>query len=471
MTVVLAFALALALGLAVWWSAAGRPRSVSQALAGFGHAVVLGLLLCALVARLPSAVGAAALPTWLWLWPLPVLALAVLVAWRLAPATPPQLLPRRQRIVWWLLPLLALIVVRAAWLYEEAWLRPLFGWDAWLAWSAKARAWVLDGQALPFVAGDAWLADTGATTRTSLAFHYPELLSWMQVWVASASGGWNEPVVNLVWPTLWLALLCGCYGQWRALSVPFGPAAVGAYLLASLPLANVHAALPGYADLWVATVFAFAVLALLRWREQGEPRQLALALLLVSWLPLLKFEGMIWALGALALALWFALHAHPRWVRIGATLALGALLVGVSWWLELAWIDTAVRLFLGEEQGSGGMSSVLTATAAGLFTQYNWHLLWYLLPIVLAWRWREWRGSPVLSGLVLLVLGAIGLLLALFIGSHAGRWAESFTVVNRLVLQLAPLAITTVVVLLRGERGGTEADRADAARARTPPRA
>ena len=32
-----------------------------------------------------------------------------------------------------------------------------------------------------------------------MAWNYPELLAWIEVWFASAAGGWNEPLVDLAW--------------------------------------------------------------------------------------------------------------------------------------------------------------------------------------------------------------------------------------------------------------------------------
>lgn len=464
MMVVAAWVLAILLGAVLIAMANGRPRSAAALSALLGYALPVGLLACALTVRLPSLVGVRSLPISLWTWPAFTLAVALVALWFtsrrfMADANRPVPNPSIQRMVaaestldrWQrigLLLIIGLIAIRAIWLFEEAWLRPLFGWDAWLAWSAKAKAWLLSGQAVPFVDGPTWLADTAGATRTSLAHHYPELLTWLQVWLSSAAGGWNEPVVNIAWPVLWLALLAGCYGQWRELGAAPLTAGVGVYLLASLPLANVHAALPGYADLWVATVFVFAVLSLLRWREGGGRGHLILALALTLALPSLKLEGMVWATALLALVLWYLLAGHRRSVRVAAAGLSVLILVAVSWLLELPWLHLVFELVTGDRHGAS-MFDVLSSTGSGLFTQDNWNLLWYLLPVVVISRWPALRSSPALTGLGLLLVAGLSLLLALFLGTSAGRWAESFTAVNRLVLHLAPIAITLMVLLFR----------------------
>lgn len=455
MSVVLAWLLALVFGVLIWCVFSGRPRSPSAWLAALGHAVPMGLLACAMAIAVPACFGWRALPASLWWWPLLALPVPALLAWRSRYRSMPPHLGRSVLDdvvpVRWataiIAVLLGLILLRAWWLYQEAWLRPLFGWDAWLAWSAKAKAWLLSGEALPFVDGAQWLDAGDGSLRTSLAHDYPELLSWLQVWLGSAAGGWHEPAINLIWPTLWLALLAGCYGQWRALSVPRLTAVAGTYVLASLPLANVHAALPGYADLWVATLFAFAVLATLRWRENGDRSQLLLALVLAALLPAIKLEGMVWTAGVLALMLWFGLRGRKLVLRTGTVLAWVLVLLAVSWWWQLPWLRQTIELFsLGQ---GGSVNNVLTATGAGLFTQYNWHLLWYLLPVVVIWRRRAMLACPSMVGVGLLLAGGLGLLLVLFLCTQAGRWAESFTAINRLVLHIAPIAVSFMVLLLR----------------------
>lgn len=466
MSVIAAWMLALILGVLVWTAFAGRPRVPSAWLAALGHAVPLGLLACAAIVALPACLGWRSLPPSLWWWPALAIPPIAWLAWRNRHVA--QAMPAGRSILDDVIPphwarvaiavLLALIVLRAWWLYQEAWLRPLFGWDAWLAWSAKAKAWLLGAEALPFVDGARWLDVADGSVRTSLAHDYPELLSWLQVWSGSAAGGWHEPLINLIWPTLWLALLAGCYGQWRALSVPRLTAVAGTYVLASLPLANVHAALPGYADLWVATLFAFAVLATLRWREDGDQRQLYLAVLLAALLPAIKLEGMVWTAGVLALMLWFGLRGSKLVLRTVTVLAWVLVLLTVSWWWQLPWLRQTIELFtLGQ---GGSVNNVLTATGAGLFTQYNWHMLWYLLPVVVIWRRRAMLACPSMVGIGLLLAGGLGLLLVLFLCTQAGRWAESFTAINRLVLHIAPLAVSFMVLLLRRRGSVSDADTA-----------
>ncbi|MBX3726374.1 MAG: hypothetical protein KF823_10715 [Xanthomonadales bacterium] len=459
MTVTLGLLLLLLLGAGVYRCLSGRPSSPGGWLAFAGYAVVLGLIGVGFVTRLPSMLGIEALPAWRWAWP----ALPALLAWAMA-APAARLLRARAAgpapstawppaSPWLLLAVLTLLAVRLVWIIDEAWLRPLFGWDAWLAWSAKAKAWSLAGEAVEFAPAQVWLEQPPGSARISLAHHYPELLSWIEVWLASLAGGWRESAINLAWPALWLAMLAGCAGQWRVLGASPTAVALGAYALGSLPLLTVHAALPGYADMWVATCLAFAVLSWLRWMERGERGHLLLALVLLAVLPALKFEGMVWALGMIAVMLWFGLARHRAALRVLIIAGGAALVVLLSWLCGLQWLETLRHLMAPAPEGAGRpLGSVLLATAAGLFAQGNWHLLWYLLPLVLVWRWRRLCSDPPLAGATLLVLAGMGLILGLFVFTQAGRWAESYTVVNRLVMHLAPTAVALMVLASRPAR-------------------
>ncbi|MDC8011751.1 hypothetical protein [Tahibacter soli] len=455
------------LGSGVWIAVAGLPRRADIA-ACLGYGVVLGLVACGLLVAGRAAPGAQ-LAAAAWPWFAATLAVvAVAAAWRVrrAPADGILAVPS-ERLPWWGWALLALLAWRFLLIVDEAWLRPVFAWDTWIAWAAKAKVWFESGQAAHYVAPPLWIDGADANARTSLAWHYPELLSRIDLWLASASGAWNEAAIGLAWPALWLAMLAGCYGQWRALGLARPQAVLAVYALGSLPLINVHAALAGYADLWIAAILVFAVLAWQRWLVRGERAQLVLCVALLATLPLIKFEGMVWAVALAALIAFGAVP--PRW-RLGGVaiaLVLAAVAVLLSWWLKLAWLTTALGILGG---GGGGRSAtslfgVLRAFASGLFAQYNWHLLWLVVPALVALRWRLLREDRALALLALFVAGAVVFVVGLFALTPAAKWAESNTAINRLVLQIVPVAVSLCALWLRDLSLSTDTDRATS----TPP--
>lgn len=351
---------------------------------------------------------------------------------------------------------LASLVWRGSLIGSEVLLRPTYPWDAWDAWAVKSKTWFLLGHFAPFVAVDDWLRQAPAELYSGPAWAYPSTLAWMQVWFASAAGGWIEQLVNLPWVVLWVALLLGHYGQWRALGLSRVSAALFVYVLGSLPLLDTHAALAGYADLWIAALFGFALLAWLRWQERRERDQLLLALVCAAVLPLIKLEGMVWLLCLLAAIGFGMVPPRWRWRAVGAAAAalVVIVLIGQSQLLfaAIGWVRSGSHVV--EIPVIGKLAFTWHGNAAlgllrSLFVQSNWHLLWWIVVPVVVWRWRALRASDALSLCALLLLGCLVLLVVLFVFTDAAEWAESYTAVNRLVLHIVPGVVTLLALLMR----------------------
>lgn len=451
---VLAWGLPLAFGLGLWAATQGLPRGAAAWIAALGGGFVLGNLAVGVLlgvlhpavlthafALVATALALFTAAVWIWVW-------------RRGSAGSPPLpdrVPSSAAARWLVAAMLLLLAARAVLLVDEIWLRPLFPWDAWWVWSARAKAWLSGGHFDAVVAPAQWLAQGDALLRTGTAWNYPPLLAWIELWYGLGAGGWIDPLVNLPWFGLWLALLALCYGQWRQLGAPRTVAASGVYALGSLPLLNVHVALAGYADLWLAAALALAALAWLRARQGGGRGAWGLAIGLLISLPLLKFEGVVWAV-CLGVPMAYAAvpPRHRRWGLLGIAGA-AVVLVGVSVGLDLAWVRLARDLLTGASGGRTATSSlaVLRALADGLFLQYNWHLFWFVFAGLLAWRWRILWRQHALRHLAAVLLLALGFVVVLFLFTPAAKWAESYTAVNRLMLQLVPLATSLGVLLLR----------------------
>jgi len=95
-----------------------------------------------------------------------------------------------------------------------------------------------------------------------------------------ALGRWDDALMNWPWWQIAVALTFAVYGAMRALGLPALAALAAAFLVASLPLANVHVALAGYGDLPLAAYYTCAVLALLRFAALRDPRDAVLVALL-----------------------------------------------------------------------------------------------------------------------------------------------------------------------------------------------
>jgi hypothetical protein len=440
----------LLLGSGIVAALIGRPRAPADFAMTLGCGFVLGAMLCALaiaplgpiavarivpvVAPVLIALGAAA-----WWWalrrPLPPL--------RAAPQEPPM------HPLCWIL--IALLAVHAALMADELLLRPMYPWDAWAAWLLKPKTWMLGGHLDRFVPPHEWLADPTGALRTAATWNYPEALGRIALWFASAWGEWDAGIVGLPWLALWIALLAGVYGQLRALGLGRSRTLVGIYALGSLPLINVHVALAGYADLWIATLLAFACLAWVRGLEGGGRGHFALALGFAAMLPLVKLEGRIWLVIFAASMLYARMGFKLRRIALALAPAIGVGIVAAYLlrWPVIAPALDRIGLTADTDALLDHAPTVIGAVAEGLFAQYNWHLFGFAFALTLVVRFSSLERSPSLRVLGVFVLLGSAFLLALFTLTPAGKWAESYTAVNRLGLQIVPAMLAFAALLWR----------------------
>ncbi|MBS0570888.1 MAG: hypothetical protein JSS28_09785, partial [Proteobacteria bacterium] len=437
MTLALAWLLPFGAGTALWLALAPR-REPGWMCAALGHGMVAGMLLAAASAGL----FARADTTQAWLHAAPALALlavlATLVAWRRSRRRARDGVQQVENANKWIRVLLAAalvsLVFRGWLMLREIWLRPTFPWDAWDAWAVKSKTWFLLGHYAPFVSMPDWLAHPARELFTGVAWAYPATLAWMQVWFASAAGGWIEPQVNLPWFALWIGLLLAHYGQWRALGLDRLRAVTAVYALGSLPLLDVHVALAGYADLWLATVLGFAALAWLRWRRERDAGQLVIAIVCAVLLPAIKLEGAIWLLLCVAVAVYDVLPWRWRRLALAGVVAVLMALLFVSR-IELpvpglGWVEITHSRIVVPALGEYAMhfnAEALSSLLNSLFVQPNWHLLWWIAPGIALWRWRALRDDAALRHLGAFVVLGFAFLFFLFTGTDASRWAESYT--------------------------------------------
>lgn len=425
----------------------------------FGSGLTLGLLLCAVAVGFAGSIEVQGVRTRV----LPLLGvlgaiLALIATLRrrdIVPAATPRM--ARMHPLVWVLP--ALLAMHAWFIAGEVLLRPPFPWDAWAIWLLKPKAWMLEGRIVPFVDFAAWFADPEGASRTADAWAYPEAIAHLAIWFAAAWGSWNAIAVNIAWFVLWLALLAGCNGHLRGLGLDDTRALVATYALGSLPLLDVHVALAGYADLWIAATLAFACLHWLRWLERRERGDLALALAFACLLPAIKLEGWAWLSILVGTMVYEAMHARLRRIAlllapfIGGAVALASLMH----WPPFGELFDRLDLGMDAAAQLGHAPAVVAATATGMFAQYNWHLFWFAVALTLALRWRMLLSSPALRVLGLFLLLGCGFLFILFVLTPASRWAESYTVVNRLGLQIVPAMLVFGALLWRTQTGTSQA--------------
>jgi hypothetical protein len=437
----------LLLGSGIYVLLAGWPHRRSDAALAVGGGWMLGVLLCGLLARTLAASDLAHVLMRVAPWALLIGAAAWGVAWWRRGDLPALAESSRSDKRWFVFALIVLVLLgwRGWLLASDILLHPTLPWDAWAAWQAKAHAWVLASHAVPFVSFNDWLLHPQEEWRTSVASSYPDLLPWAIVWFAGAFG-WVEPWINCAWFGLWVALLIAHYGQWRALDIAPAQAWVGVYLLGSLPLLDAHVALAGYADLWVAALFSLAGLAWLRWRCHREPRQLGIVFAVMVLLPMLKLEGAVWSIVLGAACVIGVLPAHMRRRRFLVAFAIAMVPIAFSLCFGVAWVSIARRYIEGGASFSvTGTLDSLVALGHALWAQWNWNLLWFVLPAVLVWNRSVWIRSTSTRRLAALVAAPFVLIAGLFVFTSASRYAQSYSAINRLLLQITPLLVSLLI--------------------------
>ena len=455
-----AWLLPCAAGVAVYAAFDAR-RAPGYWATAFGYGLVLGLVFAGATSDLFARADTSHAMGHAWLPLLTFVVVAGVVAWRRRRVqTPAPAIAPSQKMEKWKIALfctaLASLAVRGFIAWREVLLRPTFPWDAWDAWAVKSKAWFLLGHYAPFVSMGQWASNAPVESYSGPAWSYPTALAWIQVWFASAADGWIEPLINLPWLALWVGMLLAHYGQWRALGLTRMRAMAFVYFLGSLPLVTVHVALAGYADLWIAALFGFAVLSWARWLEQRDRNQLALACLCVVMLPWIKLEGAVWLLMFAGAAGYCSLPRHWRRSVVGVIVAI--VLVGAAIGhlkiplFGLGWVSVSLHAIEVPVIGTLAIAfhpGALAGTVAGLFAQPSWHLLWYLAPLIVIWRWRQFRAIRAARAVGGLLIASLAFLAFLFLFTDAAQWAESYTAINRLVMHIVPALFTLLALLLR----------------------
>jgi hypothetical protein len=344
----------------------------------------------------------------------------------------PADLDRSMVWVWWLL--IAWIAARLLLLGVEVALRPLYPWDAWIQWATKARVWYDLGYMAPFGRADAWLNSRGAMYFDASP-EYPPTMPLLQVWSCMVLGRWSDTLMNWPWWMLLLSLVLSIYGGLRSIGIGATTGLVAAAFAATLPLADVHVALAGYADLPMAVYYTMGVLGLLRWSGTRTRADAAIVALLAIACTQIKNPGIVWALtlvpGILVVVM------PRRGLRIVAALfAAAALLLAVFAQTDPMIYNYRLHLDFNPDWAALGQT---------LFLLDNWHLLWYAVLVAAALAGRQ-LVEPALRTLTMVMIAAILFLAMVFGFTNASIWVSDQTTVNRAILHFAPVALVFAVM-------------------------
>jgi hypothetical protein len=372
--------------------------------------------------------------------------------------------------------MLALMAIHFIFMTVEVFTQPLYPWDAWLVWAYRAKAWFLAGGMVDFVSSAEWLVTTSADTYSIDAWRYPLFASVMPYWAALSLGHWSETLINL--PVLFAGLAIGLalYGQLREYGLNVTISIIACYMLYSIPIFGTHIALAGYADIWMSGFVGLGLISVMTGAiKHAETGKLSfpviLGYLMIGFGILVKNEGLVWFLAALLMLV--VATCKPR-IQI-LTVVITVALVSIGFALGFTHIDIPLIGTLGFVNGEfiipffGGFvlesHSVWRAYWENFFTMGNWNLLWILVAVGLFSGLKPVNKSSAVAsryrirrfGLSFILI-FLATQLFIFGLTEQGRWAETFTAINRLPLHFIPALLFIAFVMVHSSLNKSDSE-------------
>lgn len=346
--------------------------------------------------------------------------------------------------------LLALITWRYSTIFQELLLRPLYPWDAWMNWAPKAVIWFHYKELVPFVSGPDWLQATAESLNhkegAGGAWRYPPSIPLIQLWGMLNAGTSDHTHIYLPWVYAPLAMGLVIFGHLRLLGASMLLSVMATYALLSVPLFNVHAALAGYADHWVAIAFSCSVIALSEWSRNRAPGYLVLAAVFAIFCTQLKVPGLIMAAIVLLCFMICYIQLTTRTLGFLLLMSLAALLLLYLYSLDITipGIGTVIINsskitvpYIGDFDIE--FHNVSGAFFSTMLVMINWNLLWYLLPVALLWAMLSVKPVARHSIEITALLVSLAFIFFVYYFTERYLWAEDFTQVNRALLYVQPL--------------------------------
>ncbi|MCX7544343.1 hypothetical protein [Marinicella gelatinilytica] len=356
----------------------------------------------------------------------------------------PSEISRQQVITISLIALASLLVI---W---NSYQLPNLAWDTWTVWVARAKQWYYHGLGVSFTQPNEWL--DSSSSLLNLSSHYPDGVSLIFYPMLFFSDTAKPMVLGLYLMMYGFLVLLMCNRLQKA-NTPFYLRLFLIVVMYTTPLMVNHLLLPGYADLMMAAYILLIMLGLLDYNDQPKP---ALRLLIICYalmLPLIKLEGWVWLLVAL-----FS-HSFIMWFNQKQRLIIMAIMAA-TFLLWFLWGGITVKtpfgpLIISPEEINlfnkayiaFGFTNVTEAVFNSLFWQLNWSLLWFGLPFLLLFMVRYHHNKAQQVSHLFFTL-AFSLILLLFYLTPAAKYAQDYTAINRIFLQLMPCYILLLFNML-----------------------
>lgn len=354
--------------------------------------------------------------------------------------------------------LIAILIVRYGGILQEIVLRPLYPWDAWANWAPKAKIWFELKELTPIVSTRDWATESIQNNAYTLgippASKYPPIIPLIQTWIALGIGNWIDNLINLPWAFCIVALGFSFYGQGRMLGAKPHEAMFILFLLLSTPYINVHTALAGYAELWLASFYTLAGMAFINWSQTRDNKQAIICIIFAIACTQAKIPGIVWAATFIPASLFVLLP--KRWGYFILVLMIVALILFFylgGFYLDIG--DMGRITLMPHAIGLPGIGyfrinhhPVSNAFMSNDLIRDNWHLMgWLVLLVAIPLSLMALRSYKLLAANLLILMGILFLYIVFFYTGHYKSAMDS-TTINRAVFHFMPLLCFYILFLM-----------------------
>ena len=372
----------------------------------------------------------------------------------------PHAIPEKKPIDYIAIFFLALIAIHFILTLTANFTQSFFPWDAFTTWIYRSKLWVLNDEVLHLSGAGDWFASSGESGYALHASSYPETASLYPAFVSSLSGSWNPIIAAVPWSVIFIAICLTAHGIFKSSGLNNRQAIIGTYLLASLPLLNIHAALAGYADLWIVALSGNGLCLLLIWHLIKKPEYLSMGIILLLAGTQIKHEGWVWLVTGLTFLISIQFRLKFFLVGVAFIFCVSA----CAWLFDTLSFDFGALGIWGLHDnvmyfGQLGQYPVrLYNPSAAYFRVFvdrsNFHFagLATLLSVLILLSLRGKRGLAILYLTSVIVFTN----LIIFGVSGYSYYAEIGTAVSRFLLQLTPLALLLVMLAWKAHDQGNK---------------
>ena len=349
--------------------------------------------------------------------------------------------------------LLLLIGWRYLTLLQEVLTRPLYAWDAWMNWAPKAITWYFNDTLSAWVSPIQWLRQPETdeavyTLGNQAAWKYPPTVPLVHLWTMLGAKTHDHSMLQLPWWLLAINLGLALYGQLRLCGASVLVATSASYLLLNMPYLNIHTALGGYADIWLAASFAMGLFFLHQWQESKHWGPAVLALLLAFACTQTKIPGIVLGLIILLAFVRTVLAPSTKQERVALLVAAGAAALLFTLGMDIN-VPGLGRFYIGEntiEAGPLGSFSftfhnVSSAFIESFFLTINWNLLWPLFILLLVLHMSRGGLLQRPSNELLAVASVLMFVFFVFFLTNHYWAALNMQTLNRALLYLIPALV------------------------------